>query len=652
MPAYKYTPLNKYGENGIRLMALQPGAFHDRLRIELQEVAFSLATPPVYEALSYVWGSADDRVPVQMCSPSGEQTILVTQNLATALRHLRFDDRARALWVDALCIDQSNLVERSQQLLKMGDIYRTSRRVVAWLGPESEDSSLALDTISRLAPLLEVDWRDWRLKPSATSGFESGSATSSSGWLSVPPAEMRSIFHLISREWFERLWICQEIVLGGERSFISCGQKVVPWSSFRTVMYYMYLFENQLMGDQDAQPFAARMSLIVKLITLWPGVTFMDLRADVGMFKCSDPKDRIYGLLNLLHPWDQAIGITPDYSLEPSQVYRNVALAWISHYNSLEILSRCEIEAGVELPSWVPNWAVPPAIERRLQCPPDVYQWSRLCSLPAVMDPENEGLPISCKVLTTVEKVAAPDQLGDSDFQDWFCMLLPKSIRQNSYQGKESLLEAYSRTICCNELRDSFFPPNEWHISQQECETAVTELMVSGNSDDPDLSRSTELRLFLSQAVESLKGRCFFWSTDGYIGLGPQGAQPGDRVCNILGCSVPILLRPHPEPANRCSVVGECYVHGLMHNEGLFGDFPEYTRPVIRYDDECQGQRTQYQDKRNNQVQKEDPRVLQLLTDMVDKGLITNYDVEEIFQRKTTELLKVCGVSLEHYVLV
>ncbi|KAI0466929.1 heterokaryon incompatibility protein-domain-containing protein [Xylaria cf. heliscus] len=654
MATYKYAPLNEHGQNEIRLMTLQPGAFHDRLRVGLQEVAFSLTTPPVYEALSYVWGSADDgRVPVQVCSPSGDHTVLVTQNLATALRHLRFDDRERVLWVDALCIDQSNLVERSQHVLKMGDVYKTGQRVVAWLGPESQDSSLALGTIARLAPLLEVDWRDWTLQPSAASGFESGSVTFSSGWLSVLPEEMRSVFHLISREWFERLWICQEIVLGGERSFISCGRKEIPWSSFRAVMYYMYLFKNQLIGDMDAHRFAERMSLILKLITLSPGVTLMDLRADVGMFRCSDPKDHIYGLLNLLHPWDQAIGITPNYSLALSQVYRNVALAWIGHHNSLEILSRCEIEAAAELPSWVPNWAIPPSIERRLQCPADVYHWSRLCSLPDVMDPDIDGLRISCQVLTTVEKVTVPGQLDYDDFLDWFYTVFPKSVHQSTYRGKGSLLEAYSRTICGNQLRDSFLPPNEWHMSQEECETAIKALLDTNTTDDRELSNCTELRFFLSQAIETLKGRCFFWGTDGYIGLAPQAAQPGDRVCHILGCYVPILLRSLGEElVNPCSVVGECYVHGLMHNEALFGDLPEYIRPVISYDEGCQGLQTQYLDKRNGQVQKEDPRVLELLVGMIDKGLIDNADVEEIFQREPTELLKSCGISLEYYTLV
>lgn len=112
------------------------------------------------------------------------------------------------------------------------------------------------------------------------------------------------------------------------------------------------------------------------------------------------------------------------------------------------------------------------------------------------MDPEVRRLPISCTVLTTIEKVIAPVQLGDDDLLDWLCTLLLQSIRHGSYQGKESLLETYSRIILCNELRDSFSLLSKWHISQQECEIAITALLNAENADDIDLSNSPELRFF------------------------------------------------------------------------------------------------------------------------------------------------------------
>jgi hypothetical protein len=96
-------------------------------------------TNHAYEALSYVWGN-----PIYVDSlqfPSGHLDI--TPNLAAALRHLRFPDRVRVLWVDAICINQGNLLERAQQVQIMGHIYAKARQVLCWLGRDAPESRAA-----------------------------------------------------------------------------------------------------------------------------------------------------------------------------------------------------------------------------------------------------------------------------------------------------------------------------------------------------------------------------------------------------------------------------------------------------------------------------------------------------------------------------
>jgi hypothetical protein len=88
-----------------------------------------------YEALSYVWGD-----------PSAQEEIIchgrkrkVTRNLYEALESLRYTDRRRLLWVDAVCIDQHNDKEKSGQVRMMGQIYARSSRVLVWLGGSKAD---------------------------------------------------------------------------------------------------------------------------------------------------------------------------------------------------------------------------------------------------------------------------------------------------------------------------------------------------------------------------------------------------------------------------------------------------------------------------------------------------------------------------------
>ena len=85
--------------------------------------------PPVHEALSYVWGTAFNPVDVKVGS-SDSDTIPITQNLAIALPYLRYKNETRTLWIDAICINQQDLRERSSQAKMMGDSYHLADRVI------------------------------------------------------------------------------------------------------------------------------------------------------------------------------------------------------------------------------------------------------------------------------------------------------------------------------------------------------------------------------------------------------------------------------------------------------------------------------------------------------------------------------------------
>jgi hypothetical protein len=100
----------------------------------------SLNDAPLYQALLYVWGDPNVTKPIFL----NDTYFHVTVNLAAALHRLRDQDDDVVFWIDAICIDQSNLAERSSQVKLMGDIYSKAERVVAWLGKEESHSRVAL----------------------------------------------------------------------------------------------------------------------------------------------------------------------------------------------------------------------------------------------------------------------------------------------------------------------------------------------------------------------------------------------------------------------------------------------------------------------------------------------------------------------------
>lgn len=133
-----YTPLQ---QGHIRLLRLLPKNIRsaspflssisrigpiDSISCALETVSFD--EKPAYTALSYVWG---DPTSIREVFVDNSQ-IEITENLYTALQHLRHDDEALILWVDALCINQADLAERSAQISQMRQIYQNAQSVCTY----------------------------------------------------------------------------------------------------------------------------------------------------------------------------------------------------------------------------------------------------------------------------------------------------------------------------------------------------------------------------------------------------------------------------------------------------------------------------------------------------------------------------------------
>jgi hypothetical protein len=101
-----------------------------------------LIEPPEYRALSYCWGDQDVTEEIFV----NERSVQVGTNLKSALKELRAQELLM-LWVDALCINQKDLLERGLQVMRMGLIYSRAVEVVVWVGGDGEDSAIAMSEI-------------------------------------------------------------------------------------------------------------------------------------------------------------------------------------------------------------------------------------------------------------------------------------------------------------------------------------------------------------------------------------------------------------------------------------------------------------------------------------------------------------------------
>ena len=147
---FKHSPIQ--GVTCIRVLNLLPNAAFDS-PVEVQLVEVDLAGKPEYEALSYSWGDVKNKVGI-ICHGL---RLDVTINCALALQYLRHKDQTRTLWVDAICIDQTNVAERNQQVRIMGDVYEMAQRVLVWLGLRGSVSDLAITLLKDFEKVIGED---------------------------------------------------------------------------------------------------------------------------------------------------------------------------------------------------------------------------------------------------------------------------------------------------------------------------------------------------------------------------------------------------------------------------------------------------------------------------------------------------------------
>jgi len=222
-----------------------------------------------------------------------------------------YPDRIRSVVVDAVCINQSDTVEKSQQVAIMADIYRKAKCVQAWLAPASKYTTEAMKFMERLAAKAESFGNSDEVnQPRWIGSFPSVNISDDEAKNLIYDAIKAHVDYLISRSWFNRVWIVQEVSLATEL-IVSCGDSAMNWSAFARALEI-------LRGAFRQVPLGEKRSRLEGLKPAWQLVRQRDvfrlhdrdggrdhhlmtdlLWESMSNRDCSDDRDRVYAMLDM-----------------------------------------------------------------------------------------------------------------------------------------------------------------------------------------------------------------------------------------------------------------------------------------------------------------------------------------------------------------
>jgi len=381
--ACPYKPLD-LGGKAIRVLKLfSSDDRNSEIRCQIEHV--DLDTKPVYEALSYTWGDANDRREIQI---DGIQ-VSVTANLETALHYLRQTPDIkphRTLWDDAVCINQGDHAEKACQIRMMYEIYASAAAVIAWTGEASESDNVAeaFRAAIALKDAINLCWTRLNLRPSS----ENMNMPSARALLQVAkfrPLEYNwdSLWRFLQRPYFTRVWVVQELYAateaeeerGNSGAHICCGVMVLRAKVLRTVALWLTMITPNLVGPLSLLTVTdvggmAQFNRIANIVhsfdryrqmdgTFVSGITMMVASIPLVMeknpqittlsmastFAATELRDKVYALLGLLG--DEYKDFPIDYRDDIETVYQTLTYTIIAHHNNLRVLN-----GNRSQPSW------------------------------------------------------------------------------------------------------------------------------------------------------------------------------------------------------------------------------------------------------------------------------------------------------------
>ncbi|KAI1351033.1 heterokaryon incompatibility protein-domain-containing protein [Xylaria sp. FL0043] len=575
---YQHEPLTS--PSSIRVFDLLPSLNREApISCNIRQVQLG-SVDTRYEALSYVWGARKGTQPIT-CNG---QELLVTPNC-----------------IAALGTDVAATQERNRQVAMMGELYRSARGVIVWLGPGNKELTprifryLKVLSFFRYVDVMNVPRFIRRTVKLAKPYMVKMSWPNGPGVVRAKGPAFANLIELLGSEWFSRTWTMQEIITSGRCTFFVGMRDAGASHHSNANALLLYLRGNivdEILNPNDTGDD-------------WRSMHDIQLLKAMCKLQCSIPHDKIYGLYAIF----RARGLRlpdPDYDRPLLELFEETARAYVQHKRKLDILRiTLPPSEASGLPSWIPDWlSGQPA--GQLTCSditgtvivcfsdfPSTISSCRGALIPDInASPPTLGkLLVKGKRVGCIKTISAGAYVGAypvkelsyffdfvSTCREW-CRMIASTA---NYPTGEDPVLAGLRTITSH--REYF--PNGRPLDPEHLLLWFKTLL--GDEAMPDsglLDESTSVGSHLQsdhrnsavrkldnakivQTVQSYvnyKANYAFFTLDtGYFGSAFNTCREGDDIYLLAGLDLPCVLRRR---SNEFRFVAPAYVHGVMKGQ-------------------------------------------------------------------------------------
>ncbi|KAK2779643.1 heterokaryon incompatibility protein [Colletotrichum kahawae] len=601
----------------IRLVRLrQPRTTSDLLALELRKVSLD-EEGTSYNALSYVWGSSIETEQIEI----NGQPFCVTQNLYDALEQLEMNSVSSWLWIDAICIRQSDLVEKTHQVGMMRDIFSNAATVYMWLGLGTEETNQAMDLVSSYGPRLyasgalemhfniEMAWRlrefvFGRLDPSNPTGVGEGPATELAAIILDLYTEYHENFEILApgvsdilhQSYWCRIWIIQEVALARD-AVVMVGDRTVSLDAFDAAFTAMWTGGSGYLLRLSGTLYRIKALEVRGILrrgrhgpllrrVLWE----TGAAPDRPHYAASDPRDLLIGLLGVLDE-EEKQGLDLDYTQSFGEAFTRATRVMLESYGGphfgLDCVKPGDFEG--ELPTWVPDFR---EIGKYGVRPYPINHGGRFFSAARENSQPERDMSVT-EVFQLL--IQAPETTNIETSKRWgnsvvdFVGLGPESGPGEDYVWRTAVHGYTGHFQFCWKMYIDGKMHDVPHILRKVMrneplgvEGLSTEglkfLRGEGMWDDKALTSVEPVKTEETERLaDRLRGRVYFdmkrnsrtlfKTRKGMFGLGHIGVAPGDVVTLVWGVGSPIVLRPRDEGGYYFR--GDSYVDGIMQGEFL-----------------------------------------------------------------------------------